>query len=71
MPIYDVMKQNELELANIDFKIKPFERKNCHCFYHFAKPSTGCVSGINKWIFGGCSVKMWHFKMPNITKQKK
>ena len=50
----DVIKQNESELANINFEIKLTKRTNFPCF---PKPSIACISESNIPIFTGFLVK--------------
>ena len=42
-----VIKQNQSELGNIDFKIKPNEEENVFCFQLFWHALTTHISGTN------------------------
>ena len=45
-----MIKQNELELANTDFKIKLNKANNFFVSYCFCNPSTACIVGTNQPI---------------------
>ena len=52
--ICDVIKQNQSEVGNIDFKIEPNKAENVFCFLLF---STAHISGTNWPISMGFSAK--------------
>ena len=56
--ICDVIKQNELELANIDFQIWPNRGDKFFVSCCFCTPSTACIFGTNWPISVGSVVKV-------------
>ena len=52
-----MIKQNQSEVGNIDFKIEPNKAENVFVSYCFWKPSTAHIFGTNRPISMGFSAK--------------